>query len=468
MSEEEMELESRSGGQHLTESENERPQTDMPENRRVLRRRIPRGEKIGENAPGANQGQEAYQRPSAPLREGRPSYYESKGNSYYHPSRGNDGYNHFGSRRPPYNAHNDGRYDASERHASYGHRSVQIYGEGGSDYNTRPRGSYQRQSPYENGYQRQNPPYERPRAPYRENRLDEYGQPYSEWASRPMRAPRPMRQNAPAKRPHGKPRHKSTPMTSTPREVVRYKEMNIDMTQPIRLNKYLANSGVCSRRDADKFIEQGLVTVNGNVVTELGTKVLRTDSVMFKNKLLTIGDKVYVLLNKPINYVTTNDDPENRKTVLDLVKNACPERIYPVGRLDRNTSGVLLLTNDGELASTLTHPKFLKKKIYHVFLNKDVSEEDMEKIRSGILLEDGEIKADAVEYAQEDSHREVGIEIHSGKNRIVRRIFENLGYRVNKLDRVYFAGLTNKNVKRGQWRYLTTQEVIMLKMGAFE
>ena len=249
---------------------------------------------------------------------------------------------------------------------------------------------------------------------------------------------------------------------------IEYKEVNIDPNEPLRLNKFLANAGICSRREADEFIQAGVVTVNGEVVTELGTKVLRTDTVMFHDQPVKIEKKVYVLLNKPKDYVTTSDDPQQRKTVMDLVKNACPERIYPVGRLDRNTTGVLLLTNDGDLASKLTHPKYLKKKIYHVFLDKNVTAHDLQQIADGIQLEDGEIKADDVQYASPTDKKQVGIEIHSGKNRIVRRIFESLGYRVQKLDRVQFAGLTKKNLKRGDWRYLTEEEVDRLRMGAYE
>ena len=249
---------------------------------------------------------------------------------------------------------------------------------------------------------------------------------------------------------------------------IEYKETHIDPDEPIRLNKFLANAGVCSRREADSFIEAGVVSVNGQVVTELGTKVKRSDSVLFHDQLVSIEKKVYILLNKPKDYVTTSDDPQNRKTVMDLVKGACRERIYPVGRLDRNTTGVLLLTNDGELASKLTHPQYMKKKIYHVYLNKNVTAADMRMIADGIQLEDGEIHADAIEYASETDRKQVGIEIHSGRNRIVRRIFESLGYKVIKLDRVFFAGLTKKNVRRGDWRYLTEQEVNMLRMGAFE
>ena len=249
---------------------------------------------------------------------------------------------------------------------------------------------------------------------------------------------------------------------------IEYKEENYDPNEPIRLNKYLANAGICSRREADEYIQAGVITVNGEVVTELGTKVLRTDEVKFHDQPVSIEKKVYVLLNKPKDYVTTSDDPQQRKTVMDLVKNACRERIYPVGRLDRNTTGVLLLTNDGDMASKLTHPKFLKKKIYHVYLDKNVTAHDIQQIRDGIQLEDGEIQADACEYADEKDKKQVGIEIHSGKNRIVRRIFESLGYRVTKLDRVQFAGLTKKNLRRGDWRYLTEEEVDRLRMGAFE
>ncbi len=249
---------------------------------------------------------------------------------------------------------------------------------------------------------------------------------------------------------------------------IEYKEENYDPNEPVRLNKFLANAGVCSRREADEFIQAGVVTVNGEVVTELGTKVMRTDEIKFHDQPVALEKKVYVLLNKPKDYVTTSDDPQQRKTVMDLVKNACTERIYPVGRLDRNTTGVLLLTNDGDMASKLTHPKFLKKKIYHVYLDRNVTAHDLQQIAEGIVLEDGEIKADAVEYADPVDKKQVGIEIHSGKNRIVRRIFESLGYKVTKLDRVQFAGLTKKNLRRGDWRYLTEEEVDRLRMGAYE
>ena len=249
---------------------------------------------------------------------------------------------------------------------------------------------------------------------------------------------------------------------------IEYKETHIDPNEPIRLNRFLANAGVCSRREADDFIAAGVVSVNGKVVTELGTKVLRSDNVVFHNQPVMPEKKVYILLNKPKDYVTTTDVPQKRKTVMDLIKGACREHVYPVGRLDRNTTGVLLFTNDGDLASKLTHPHFLKKKVYHVFLDKNVAASDIQRIAEGIELDDGEIHADAVEYASPTDKKQVGIEIHSGRNRIVRRIFEHLGYRVVKLDRVLFAGLTKKNVKRGDWRFLTEAEVNMLRMGAFE
>lgn len=238
--------------------------------------------------------------------------------------------------------------------------------------------------------------------------------------------------------------------------------------EPVRLNKFLANAGICSRREADEYIKAGVISVNGEIVTELGTKIMPTDKVLFHDQSVQSEKKVYLLLNKPKDFVTTVDDPKERKTVLDLVKNACSERIYPVGRLDRSTTGVLLLTNDGDLASKLTHPKYNKKKIYHVFLDKNLSKADMEKIYTGIELEDGEIHADEIHYVDEQDHKQIGIEIHSGRNRIVRRIFDHLGYRVKRLDRVFFAGLTKKGLPRGTWRYLTQKEVNMLKMGAFE
>lgn len=247
-----------------------------------------------------------------------------------------------------------------------------------------------------------------------------------------------------------------------------YEGLPFDPQETVRLNKFLSNAGVCSRREADELIKAGAVLVNGVPITELGVKVTAQDRVEVNGKEVRPENKVYILLNKPRNCVTTTDDPQERLTVMNLVRKACNERIYPVGRLDRNTTGVLLLTNDGELASKLVHPSYKKKKIYHVWLDKEVSIEDMQAIANGIELEDGEMHADAISYAVEDDHTQVGIEIHSGRNRIVRRIFEHLGYHVTKLDRVYFAGLTKKNLGRGKWRYLTQEEVNNLKMGAFD
>ena len=343
-------------------------------------------------------------------------------------------------------------------------------GEGGyqprNNYGQRPQGGYQPRNNYgqrpqgEGGYQPRNNYGQRPQGGYQQRQG--YGQrPQQGGFGKPYGAPykKGPRQHTADYDPNAK---------YSMKKRIEYKEVSFDPNEPLRLNKFLANAGICSRREADEFIQAGVVTVNGQVVTELGTKILRTDEVKFHDQPVKIEKKVYVLLNKPKDYVTTSDDPQQRKTVMDLVKNACPERIYPVGRLDRNTTGVLLLTNDGDLASKLTHPKYLKKKIYHVFLDKNVTAHDLQQIADGIQLEDGEIKADDVQYASPTDKKQVGIEIHSGKNRIVRRIFEALGYRVQKLDRVQFAGLTKKNLKRGDWRYLTEEEVDRLRMGAYE
>lgn len=238
-------------------------------------------------------------------------------------------------------------------------------------------------------------------------------------------------------------------------------------TGDIRLNRFLAQSGICSRREADDFITAGLVSVNGVIVTELGTKVKPTDEVKFNDERIQGEKKVYLVLNKPKGYVTSLDDPHAEKVVMDLVKNACTERIYPVGRLDKNSLGLLLFTNDGDLTKTLTHPSYRKKKIYQVSLDKPLTRADMDRLAEGVTLEDGEIYADEISYLK-DNKQEVGIEIHSGRNRIVRRMFEFLGYTVTKLDRVYYAGLTKKNLKRGAWRFLTKEEVTRLKAGLYE
>jgi 23S rRNA pseudouridine2605 synthase len=233
----------------------------------------------------------------------------------------------------------------------------------------------------------------------------------------------------------------------------------------IRLNRYIANAGICSRREADKLIAAGAVMVNGKVVTELGTKVSRTDKVSYGDQALSREKLRYVLLNKPKGFITTTDDPENRKTVMNLISRACKERIYPVGRLDRNTTGLLLFTNDGEIAKKLSHPRYGIKKIYHVGLDKNVTGADMKTILAGVELEDGMVKADAIEFVGDaKDKKEIGLELHTGQNRVVRRIFEKLGYKVVKLDRVYYAGLTKKNLPRGEWRFLEEKELNMLKM----
>ena len=235
----------------------------------------------------------------------------------------------------------------------------------------------------------------------------------------------------------------------------------------VRLNRFIANSGVCSRREADTLIQAGVVTVNGEVVTELGTKVnIHDDDIRFNGERLKGEEKVYLIMNKPKGYVTTASDPHAEKTVIDLLK-GCSSRVYPVGRLDKNTTGVLLLTNDGEIAERLTHPSYDKKKIYQVSLDKELSEEDYHKILEGVSLTDGDVKADELEFIDANDKRKIGIEIHSGKNRIVRRIFDSLGYNVKALDRVYFAGLTKKGLKKGEWRYLTEGEINILKIGAY-
>lgn len=237
--------------------------------------------------------------------------------------------------------------------------------------------------------------------------------------------------------------------------------------EKIRLNKYIAASGVCSRRDADEIIKRGEITVNGKPVTEMGSMVNRSDEVRYRNKKLSAEKMVYIVLNKPKDYVTTTSDPHAEKTVLDLIGDRCSERVYPVGRLDKSTTGVLLLTNDGELAGKLTHPKYKRRKIYHVFLDKDVVKEDLFRLTEGIDLDGETIAADAVSYADPADRTQIGIELHSGQNRVVRRLFETLGYKVKKLDRVYFAGLTKKNLPRGKWRFLNEKEINMLKRGIF-
>ena len=353
----------------------------------------------------------------------------------YNREGGDRNYNREGGDRPYRPSYNNNRERNFNREDRPWHNNS---GEGNSD---RPR--FQRPNTNYGGNS-----YDRPRRP----RINSGGGSYGQGFSRPVRRTADYDPNAKYSR----------------KKQIEYKEQFVDPNEPIRLNKFLANAGVCSRREADEFITAGVVSVNGEVVTELGTKIKRSDVVKFHDEPVSIERKVYVLLNKPKDCVTTSDDPQERRTVMDFVKGACNERIYPVGRLDRNTTGVLLLTNDGDLASKLTHPKYLKKKIYHVYLDKNLTKADMDQIAAGVQLEDGEIHADTISYASDTDKAQVGIEIHSGKNRIVRRIFESLGYKVMKLDRVFFAGLTKKNLRRGEWRYLTEQEVNFLRMGSFE
>lgn len=378
----------------------------------------------------------------------------------------NHDHNGEGERRPrfnPDNSHREGGF-SPRREGGYqgssdgynsrreGGRPRQRFSRSGSDQpraervTPRPRfnaeGGEQRpntryNNPNENGYQR------RPRF----NNYSAEGAPDQQRSSRP----RPQRNNG----------------VYSERKRQAFHKQYEDPTKPIRLNKYLANAGICSRREADDFIQAGVISVNGVVVDSLGVKVLPTDKVQFHDQPVRRERKVYILLNKPKNTVTTTDDPQERNTVIDIVRNACSERIYPVGRLDRNTTGVLLLTNDGDLAAKLTHPKYGKKKIYAATLDRDLDETDEATLRAGILLDDEKIVPDALEFPKSD-RRHIGLEIHSGQNRVVRRMFEKVGYKVMQLDRVSFAGLTKKNVARGKYRFLTPKEVSMLQMGAFE
>lgn len=444
---------SREGYKPFDSENNNRSLNRIGREGRVMRPRIQRAERAytANGADGAQEGrpfrpsynredrgfgseQRSYGSGQRPYRSYQPRQDYNREGGY---ANREGGYNREGGFRP-----NNGGY---RREGGYGNREGGYNREGGFRPNN---GGYRREGGYGNR-----------EGGYRDNNGGGFRRPQGGYGNNRFGGGRPQQRRTGNYDPNAK---------YSMKKQIEYKELNVDPDAPIRLNKFLANAGVCSRREADEFITAGVVSVNGTVVTELGTKVKRTDEVKFHEQPVSIERKVYVLLNKPKDYVTTSDDPQNRKTVMDLVKNVCRERIYPVGRLDRNTTGVLLFTNDGELASKLTHPKFLKKKIYHVTTDKNVTAADMRQIAEGITLEDGEIRADAIDYASPTDKKQVGIEIHSGKNRIVRRIFEALGYRVVKLDRVLFAGLTKKNVRRGDWRFLTEQEVNMLRMGAFE
>ena len=421
------------GGSYSSDRQSYRPRYGGYNNNGGGRPQRPRYNNGGQRPYGNDGGERSY-RPS--------SYQKDNDGAAYRPSgyQSRTRYNNDGGYQPrQQGGYNGGGYQRQQGGYNGGGYQRQQGGYNGGGYQSRQQGSYGR--PQQGGYGR------RPQQ-------GGYGRPQQGGYGR-----RPQQGG------YGRPQQQAIPSYKQP---VEYKEIAYDPDELVRLNKFLANAGVCSRREADEFIQAGVVSVNGEVVTELGTKVKRSDEIKFHDQPVNVEKKVYVLLNKPKDYVTTSDDPQARKTVMDLVKGACKERIYPVGRLDRNTTGVLLLTNDGDLASKLTHPKFLKKKVYHVYCDKNVTSHDLEQIAAGITLDDGEIHADAISYASETDKKKVGIEIHSGKNRIVRRIFESLGYRVTKLDRVLFAGLTKKNLRRGDWRFLTEQEVNMLRMGAFE
>ena len=409
-----------------------------------------KGPRIGmSNREGATERYEKVEYRRNGGEEGRSSYSANAERPYYPRNNYGDGGNRsYGNERPNNYGNRQGGY-SNNRQGNYGNNRRN------NNYNNTPRYNqdYNRNNEVGEGFQQPYGESERPRYPKQNNRPGRYNnRGYNNRGGYNQNRQQPRRNNKVFSRP----------------QRIEYELPEVDPNEPIRLNKFMANAGICSRREADEFIQAGEVLVNGVAVTELGTKITRNDTVTFRGKVVTLERKIYVLLNKPKDCVTTSDDPQGRLTVMDIVRNACTERIYPVGRLDRNTTGVLLLTNDGDLASKLTHPKFIKKKIYHVWLDRDVSEEDMQRIADGIELEDGPIQPDAVSYANETDMNQVGIEIHSGRNRIVRRIFEALGYRVVKLDRVYFAGLTKKNLQRGRWRYLTQQEVNMLQMGSFE
>lgn len=394
-------------------------------------------------------GEGSYNRFTAPNKYGDRQRIDDENNGNYRPRRySNDGDNRGNNYRSPnsFNRNRDnGGYNQNRQNENSGYRPrTNSYG------NNRPySGGYSRQDG-EGGYSHRdsNGGDQQRNTSYRSHNYRSNGNNYN---------------NNTRNGGYSRPNYQSRPRP------VEYKKQYVDYTQPMRLNKFLANAGICSRREADEFIEAGVVSVNGEIVTQLGTKIIpATDKVLFHDQLVHVEKKVYILLNKPKDVVTTADDEKNRKTVLDIVKNACNERVYPVGRLDRNTTGVLLITNDGDLTSKLTHPQYEKKKIYHLVLDKPLSAEDKQTILKGVTLEDGEIYADEIAYTKDDDQRYVGIEIHSGKNRIVRRIFDHFGYHVLKLDRVYFAGLTKKNLPRGKWRFLSESEVNMLKMGVLK
>lgn len=420
-------------------------------------------------------------RPSPAPRPGRPSYtrdgqerpFRPRDDRY--PSRGdNDRFQRTGDRPDrPYRSDSrpDNRYgDRSFNRHSDGNRDNR-YGDRDNRYGQRDdRGGDRPYRSFDRGSDR---PDRRSfdRSGDRPDRREGYGQRDSRGgygADRGQRRPsgdRSYGDRSYGDRPYGdRPygdRPERRPAADQPRRVITRRAPEIEEAE-LRLNRYIAKGGICSRRDADTLIQEGRVKVNGVVVDQVGVKVKREDLVEVDDVKVTPERKVYIILNKPKDYVTTVEDPMERKTVMNLIEGACTERVYPIGRLDRMTTGILLFTNDGDLAKKLTHPKYNQKKIYHVYTDREVAPEDLQKIRDGLELEDGFIRADDVQYASDD-RCQIGIEIHSGKNRIVRRIFEHLGYPIGRLDRVYFAGITKKNLPRGKWRFLTREEVDMLK-----
>jgi 23S rRNA pseudouridine2605 synthase len=430
-------------------------------------------------------------------RRDAPQGYRARPYEKNYPRRGNDR----GSDRPQYDRRNADREDRPQydrRNADREERPqfARRRNAAGSFNNHRdaPQGGYKAR-PYEKKNEpRSNAGYDRPQYDRRSPNREEHSQAASRYTSKTGRLPSTPQHrtstgfNNHSTAPQGykaRPYEKKYEPRTDRYERPQYEERGEvrpkfvpphrrrvvpeTTSDTVRLNKFIANSGICSRREADEYIINGEITVNGEVVTTLGTKILPSDEVKFHDRHLHGEKKRYLLLNKPKGYITTLDDPHAQHTVMELIQDACTERIYPVGRLDRNTTGVLLFTNDGELTKQLTHPAYNKKKIYHVFLDKNVSKDDLQKLVDGVMLEDGLAVADSVNYVDEQNDRsQVGIDIHSGRNRLVRRMFEALGYEVKRLDRVFFAGLTKKSLERGKWRMLTPKEVSILKMGAYD
>ena len=401
----------------------------------------------------------------------------------------NSEHRNFGDRQPRAYGERSQRSYGDRPQRPYGERSPRPYGDRQQKtYGDRPQRDFAErpQRPYGERPYGERPYGERPQRPYGERSQKPYGErsqkPYGERSQKPYGAGNGNGTgNGFARKKNFSPKRKSADaatlginrMISDRPQVDQELWSDNDLVcipskDIIRLNKFISNSGICSRREADNFIQAGVVTVNGEVVTELGTKVnAREDDIRFNGERLRGEEKVYIVMNKPKGYVTTASDPHADKVVMDLLK-GCDARVFPIGRLDKNTTGVLMFTNDGEIAEKLTHPSYDKKKIYQVSLNKDLGREDFERIMEGVTLSDGDIAADDLQYIDDNDHRKLGIEIHSGKNRIVRRIFESLGYEVKALDRVYFAGVTKKGLKRGEWRYLTEGETNILKIGAYK